>query len=149
MSEVAIEKVACEEVVHSVLADVRNGRIDDAVAHFAEDFNFNDYGIGLQFTSKERLAEFLKKTREVFPDSCLEIDSLLMGLDHAVGEWTLRTSLTEPLYAGKSRKVPILLHGVSVVKTKYGKITDWSDYYDGLTSRRTALASHFEEWVEL
>jgi hypothetical protein len=28
-------------------------------------------------------------------------------------------------------------------------IAEWADYYDGLTSRRIALAAHFEEWVEL
>ena len=27
--------------------------------------------------------------------------------------------------------------------------TDWADYYDGLTSRRTAVAAHFTEWLEL
>src|SRR5215469_14063847 len=45
-------------------------------------------------------------------------------------------------------KVPISLHGASVVHTENGRITSWSDYYDGLISRRTALASYFTEWVE-
>ena len=27
--------------------------------------------------------------------------------------------------------------------------SDWADYYDGLVSRRTALASYFTDWVEL
>jgi hypothetical protein len=45
--------------------------------------------------------------------------------------------------------IQILLHGVSVVRTKNGEITEWSDYYDGLTSRRTALAAHFTDWGEL
>jgi hypothetical protein len=26
---------------------------------------------------------------------------------------------------------------------------DWAEYYDGLTARRTALASYFAEWIEL
>ena len=38
--------------------------------------------------------------------------------------------------------------GASVVRTENGRITSWSDYYDGLISRRTALASYFIEWVE-
>jgi hypothetical protein len=46
-------------------------------------------------------------------------------------------------------RFPISLHGASIVCIDNGKITDWSDYYDGLTSRRTALASYFTEWVEL
>jgi len=69
--------------------------------------------------------------------------------DHVVTEWTLRTTMTEPFYGGLSRKVPMSLHGASIVRIHDGKITDWSDYYDGLTSRRAALASYFTEWVEL
>ena len=61
----------------------------------------------------------------------------------------LDTTLMEPSYGGLSRKVPVSLHGASIVRIDDGKITDWSDYYDGLTSRRTALASYFTEWVEL
>jgi limonene-1,2-epoxide hydrolase len=37
---------------------------------------------------------------------------------------------------------------VSIVRVDNGKIAEWDDYYDGLTSRRTALAAHFEEWIE-
>jgi hypothetical protein len=28
------------------------------------------------------------------------------------------------------------------------RISDWADYYDGLTSRRTRLADYFTEWIE-
>jgi hypothetical protein len=41
------------------------------------------------------------------------------------------------------------LHGASIIRIENGKVSEWSDYYDGLTSRRTALAAQFEEWVEL
>ena len=61
-----------------------------------------------------------------------------MSGDHVIIEWTLATTLTEPFYGGLSRKVPISLHGASIVHLENGKITDWSDYYDGLVSRRTA-----------
>ena len=149
MSAIAIERNATEEVVLTVLTHLKNGQIDDAIAPFAEEFTFKDRGIGLEFKDKGRLAEFFQKTHELFPDSCLQIDSILMSADHMVCEWTLQATVTEPVYAGLTRKVQILLHGVSVVRTEKGKITDWVDYYDGMTSRRTALAAHFEEWVEL
>jgi steroid delta-isomerase-like uncharacterized protein len=132
-----------------VLTHLNNGNIDQAIARFAEEFTFKDRGIGLEFKDKERLAEFFQKTREFFPDSFLHIDSILVSVDHVVSEWTLHTTVTEPLFGGVSRKVQVALYGVSVVRTKNGKITDWLDYYDGLTSRRTALAAHFEDWVEL
>jgi steroid delta-isomerase-like uncharacterized protein len=149
MSEIAIEIAASEEVVLPVLTRLNNGNIDKAIAHFAEEFTFKDRGIGLEFRDKERLTEFFQKTREFFPDSFLQIDSILVSVDHVVSEWTLHTTVTEPFYGGVSRKVQVSVYGVSVVRTKNGKITEWSDYYDGLTSRRTPLAAHFEEWVDL
>jgi predicted ester cyclase len=95
------------------------------------------------------LAEFFQKTRELFPDSSLQTDRIFVSGDHVITEWTLETTLTERFYGGFSRKVRISLHGASIVHIESGKITDWSDYYDGLVSRRTALASYFTEWVEL
>ena len=65
-----------------------------------------------------------------------------------ITEWTLQATLTEPFYGGLTRKVRVSVQGASIVRTHNGEITDWSDYYDGLASRRTALASYFTEWVE-
>ena len=149
MSESAFETATSEQVILPVLTRLDNGNIDHAIARFAEEFTFKDRGIGLEFKDKGRLTEFFQKTREYFPDSSLQVDSILMSLDHVVSEWTLHTSVTEPFYGALSRKVQILLHGVSVVRTKNGEITEWSDYYDGLTSRRTALAAYFTDWGEL
>ena len=148
MSEIAIGNGESESVVLAALTYLKNGKIGDAIACFAEEFRFKDHGMGLEFKDKERLTEFFQKTREYFPDSSLQVDSILVSLDYVVSEWTLHTSVTEPFYGTLSRRVQILLHGVSVVRTKNGEITEWSDYYDGLTSRRTALAAHFTEWVE-
>ena len=149
MSEIAIGMAAPDGVVLSVLTHLKNGQIDDATARFAEEFRFKDHGIGLEFKDKERLAEFFQKTRELYPDSLLQTDTIFVSGDHMITEWTLQATLTEPFYGGLSRKVRVSLQGVSIVRTANGKITDWADYYDGLTSRRTALASHFREWVEL
>jgi steroid delta-isomerase-like uncharacterized protein len=149
MGEIAIEIAASEEVVLPVLTHIHNGNIDEAISRFAEEFTFKDRGIGLEFKDKERLTEFFQKTREFFPESFLHIESILVSVDHVVSEWTLHTTVTEPFFGGVTRKVQVALYGVSVVRTKNGKIMEWSDYYDGLTSRRTALAAHFEEWVEL
>jgi hypothetical protein len=52
------------------------------------------------------------------------------------------------VYGGLTRSGPISIPGVSIVRTVAGTITDWDDYYDGLTSRRTSLAAHFTEWIE-
>ena len=149
MSEIQMEVAAQGGVVWTVLMHLKNGKISDATACFAEKFEFKDRGIGLEFKNRERLAEFFQKTRELYPDSSLQTDTIFVSGDHAITEWTLETTLMEPFYGGLSRKVPVSLHGASIVRIDDGKITDWSDYYDGLTSRRTALASYFTEWVGL
>lgn len=149
MSEIAIGMATSEQVVLPVLTRLNHGNIDDAIARFAEEFTFKDRGIGLEFKDIGRLTEFFQKMRESFAGSSLQVDSILVSLDSVVSEWTLHTIMTEPFYGALSRKVQILLHGVSVVRTKNGKIAEWSDYYDGLTSRRTALVAHFTDWGEL
>ena len=148
MSQIAI--VASEGMVLTTLKHLKNGQIGAAVACFAEKFEFKDRGIGLEFNNRERLAEFFQKTRELYPDSSLRTDTIFVSGDHVITEWTLDTTLTEPFYGRLSRKVSVSLHGASIVRIDDdGRITDWSDYYDGLASRRTALASYFTEWVEL
>ncbi len=149
MSEIPVGMAALEGAVLTVLTDLKNGKIDDATARFAEEFRFKDHGIGLEFKDKELLAEFFQKTRELYPDSVLLTETIFVSGDHVITEWTLQATLTEPFYSGLSRKVPVSLQGTSIVRIGNGKITDWADYYDGLTSRRTALASYFKEWVEL
>ena len=148
MSGVLTEIVAQEGVVLSVLMYLKNGRINDAAACFAEKFEFMDRGIGLEFKDSERLGEFFRKTSELYPDSSLQTDTILVSGNYVITEWTLRTALRVPFYGEPSRKVSVSVHGVSIVRIENGKITRWSDYYDGLASRRTALSSYFTEWVE-
>ena len=149
MSEMVIGMAAPEGVALTVLTHLKNGKIDDAIARFVEKLTFKDHGIGLEFKGTERLAAFFQKTRELYPDSCLETDTIFVSGEHVIMEWTLHTSVTEPFYGGLSRKVHVSVHGASIVRPENGRITEWADYYDGLTSRRTALAAHFKAWVEL
>ena len=137
------------EVALTALAHLKNGEITDAIACFAEKFKFKDRGLGLEFENPRRLAEFFRKARELYPDSSLQTETIIVSGENVIIEWTLRNTLTEPFFGGLSRKVRIELRGASIVRTANGKITQWTDYYDGLTSRRTALGAYFEEWVEL
>jgi len=144
-----IAKSASEGVVLTVLSQLKNGKIEEALAGFAEEFQFKDYGIGLEFKNKERLAEFFEKTRELYPDSFLETNTLFVSGSRVISEWTLRFTLTEPFFGALKRSLKVSVQGVSIVQIENGNIVEWADYYDGLTSRRTALGAHFEEWVEL
>jgi len=58
MVEMLVGIEALEAVVLTVLGHLRNGKIEDAVARFAEEFSFKDHGVDLEFKNKERLAEF-------------------------------------------------------------------------------------------
>jgi limonene-1,2-epoxide hydrolase len=149
MAYVQTETATPSEVIQAVLTKLRDGQINEAIACFAPNFQFNDRGIGLEFKNREHLAEFFEKMRELYPNSSLKTDRILTSGDYVVTEWTLKTTLTEPFYGGLSRKLTIALPGVSIARIENRKITDWADYYDGLTARRTALTAHFVKWVEL
>ena len=147
--EIPIGMAAPEGVAPTVLAHLNGGEIDGAVARFAEEFTFKDHGIGLEFKDKRWLFEYFRKAQELYPESFLKTDMIFVSGDYVIMEWTLQTTLSEPFYGGVFRKIRVLVRGASVVRTENGKIVDWAEYYDGLTSRRTGLAAHFEEWVEL
>lgn len=148
MSEVLVETLSPQRVVSAVLRQLNQEQIEDAVAGFTTDFRYKDHGIGLEFRDKERLTEFFRKTRELYPDYFLQADQTFVSGEHVITQWTLQVTITEPFYGGLTRRIPISITGVSVVRTDDGKIVDWADYYDGLISRRTALAADFTEWVE-
>jgi steroid delta-isomerase-like uncharacterized protein len=149
VGETLIPQSASEGVVLTVLSQLKNGRVEDALAGFAEQFRFKDHGIELKFKDKERLAEFFYKTRELYPDSFLETNTMFISGSRVITEWTLRFTLAEPFFGGLKRNLKVSVQGVSIVQVENGNIAGWADYYDGLTSRRTALAAHFEEWVDL
>ena len=65
LGETLIAKAASEGVVLTVLSQLKNGKIEEALVGFAEEFQFKDHGIGLEFKDKERLAEFFYRTLEV------------------------------------------------------------------------------------
>jgi steroid delta-isomerase-like uncharacterized protein len=148
MSEIGIATAAPEKMVLAVISHLNKGEIDDALALFADQFSFKDHGIGLEFNAKDRLAEFFRKARELYPDTLVQTETIFVSGQHALTEWRVQATLIEPAFGNWRQKVPISLHGASVVLAENGRIKRWFDYYDGLVSRRTALASYFTEWVE-
>jgi steroid delta-isomerase-like uncharacterized protein len=148
MSEVGLATAASDKIALAVISHLNEGNIDEAVALFADQFSFKDHGIRLEFNTKDRLAEFFRKARELYPDSLLKTERIFVSGSNALTEWTLQATLIEPAFGNRRWKVPISLHGASVVRTENGRITSWADYYDGLVSRRTALASYCTERIE-
>ena len=144
MNEALIGMANSESLVRTVLTALREGKIDNAVNHFGEQFAFNDYGIGLEFRDKARLTEFFMKRRELHPDPSLLTDTIFVSGDHVISEWTQQYTATEAFHPSPL-KVPISLRGASIVRIEHGKIVRWSDYYNGLKARRTGLALYFTE----
>jgi hypothetical protein len=64
-------------ILQSVLTALSNGEIFEAVDNFDEHFTFSDHALGLEFADKGRLSEFFRKSRELFPDTALEVISTL------------------------------------------------------------------------
>src|SRR5262249_47584460 len=128
MSEVRIATASPEKMVLAVISHLNKGEIDDALALFADQFSFKDHGIGLEFNAKDRLAEFFRKARELYPDTLVRTETIFVSGQHALTEWTVQATLIEPAFGNWGQKVPISLHGASVVRTENGRITSWSDY---------------------
>ena len=125
MSHVQLETAVEHEVALAVLTHLQNGQINEATSYFAERFQFNDHGIELEFTDSRRLADFFKKARELYPDSSLRTDNVLVSGDYVTIQWMRHTVLTEPFFGGLSRKVTISLHGASIVRIEDGRVTEW------------------------
>jgi hypothetical protein len=137
-----------ELVVSAVLKHLNTGQIEDATTCFAQQFTFKDHAIGLEVSDKQRLTQFFEKARELYPVFLLQTRNIFVSGEHVIAEWILQYTITEPFYAGLTRKLSFSLPGASIARVEEGKVATWADYYDGLTSRRTALGAFFTEWVE-
>ena len=139
---------APKRILQSVLAALNDGKISKAVDQFDDHFTFTDHALDLEFTDKRRLVEFFQKSRELFPDTVVEVDSNFQCGDYVIGEWKL-TATTQTVPYGSTRfAIPISLRGTSIVPVENRRITHWSDYYDRNRSWRFSLAAFFTEWIE-
>ena len=145
----SVEAATSDRILQAALAAWRQGNFVAAADQFNDQFTFTDHALGLEFKDKGRLTEFLAKTRELFPDSERRDNTIFSSGGRVITEWTLTATKTEPFLDGRLRKVPISARGISVVQIQNGKISQWSDYYDQMRSRRYDVAAWFSEWVEL
>jgi steroid delta-isomerase-like uncharacterized protein len=149
LDNASVEATTPDRILQTALPAWREGNLAEVVDQFNDQFTFTDHALGLEFKDKGRLTEFLAKIRERFPDSERRDNTIFSSGDRIISEWTLTATQTEPFLGGQLREVPICVRGISVVQIKKGKISQWSDYYDKLKSRRYRIAGFFTEWVEL
>src|SRR5215468_4792469 len=82
------------DILKSMLTFLSEGKIADFVGKFNSDFTFTDYALDLQFSEKDRLTEFLQKSRELFPDTIIEVVSAFESDDTVMAEWKLTATET-------------------------------------------------------
>jgi hypothetical protein len=108
-----------QRILESVLAALNQGKISEAVDQFDDDLTFADRALELEFTEKERLAEFFQQVREHFPDTVVEVASTFQCGDHAIAEWKLTATETVPFGPVQLRR-----HFPSEVHRSYGLKTE-------------------------
>ena len=59
---------APRRILESMLTALSEGKIVEVVEQFDDRFTLIDHALAIEFTDKERLTEFLHKSRELFPD---------------------------------------------------------------------------------
>jgi len=144
----SIEVSASGRILQSVLAALNQGEISNAVDRFDDHFTFTDHALDLAFTHKERLVKFFQQSRELFPDTMVEVDSTFQCGEYTIAEWKLTATQTVPYDGSSTLRVPISVRGTSIVRCENGRVTQWSDYYDQTRSRRFSLAAMFAEGIE-
>jgi hypothetical protein len=149
LDNASAEATTSGRILQTALAAWKQDNFIKVADQFNDQFTFSDHGLGLQFKDKGRLIKFLAKIRERFPDSERRDNTILSSGDRVISEWTLAATNTEPFLGGRPRNIPIYLQGISVVKIQNRKISQWSDYYDQLKSRRYSVAALFTDWIEL
>lgn len=138
-----------ENIVSIVLSELNRGNVINAVDLFGENFKFIDHALGLEFNDRKRLEVFFRKTRELFPDAHVNVTTIIESGNRVVAEWTFTATHVELVWPGSQAKVPRALPGVSIVTLTDGRVSEWSDYYDKITARRSRLVDFFTEWTEL
>jgi len=111
---------APKRILQSVLAALNEGKIAKAVDQFDDRFGFSDHALDLEFTDKGRLVEFFQKTRELFPDTVVEVDSTFQCGDYVIAEWKLTATQTAPYYQSEAFgfQFPCEAHRSRVLRTE-------------------------------
>ena len=149
LEDAPVRAMTPDRIVRTALVAWKQGDFAEFVNQFNDQFKFTDQALGLEFTKKGRLTEFLVKLSERFPDSERKVNSILSSGNRVVSEWTLTATETQPFLGNRILKLPICIQGISAVLIENGKISEWSDYYDQLKSQRYGIAGWFTEWIEL
>lgn len=132
------------QILRSSWAALTEGRVSEAAEQFADRFTFNDHALRIEFNDKTRLTEFLEKSRELFPDTALEIGCLFESGDHAIAEWWLSATESVPL-GSISHRIPFSLQGSTIKRVANGRIVRWSEYYDQSSSLPISFGAFFTE----
>src|SRR5258708_27808725 len=145
LEDTPVRAMTPDRIVRTALAAWQQGDFAEFVDEFNDKFKSTDQALGLEFTKKGRLTEFLVKLSERFPDSERKVNRIFSSGNRVISEWTLTATETKPFLGNRILKLPICIQGISVVQIENGKISEWSDYYEQLKSQRYVIAGWFTE----
>src|SRR5258708_31674256 len=96
LGNASAEAITSDWSLQIAFAAWRQGNFVEVVDQFSDQFTFTDHALGLEFKDKRRLAEFLAKISEWFPDSERKVNAVFSSEDRVISEWTLTATPTEP-----------------------------------------------------
>jgi limonene-1,2-epoxide hydrolase len=139
------EAATPERILKIALTALKRADYVEVANQFNDHFTFVDHALKLEFRDKERLIDFFARTNAMFPDSERTDDIILSSATYAISQWTLTATKLEPFVGQRILRIPIRAEGVSIVKIADGRISQWSDYYDQIRSRRYNLTPWFTD----
>src|SRR5215471_3371278 len=81
LNGITTEQPSIADILKSMLTCLSEGRITDFVAGFHSPIKFTDHALDLQLNERQQLTEFLEKSRELFPDTVMEVVSVFQSGD--------------------------------------------------------------------
>ena len=143
-----IEVSTPAHILESILAALNQGKVSEVADQFDDHFTFIDHALDIGFTEKDHLIEFFHKSRELFPDSAMKVDSAFACGDHAVAMWKLTATQTES-YGSHHYRFPIMVEGLTIISVKNGRVVRWtttSDRPSEHSPSKTPMVDSGQNW---
>jgi hypothetical protein len=138
------QSVSLDRILQVTLEALKDGDFITALDQFNDEFAFIDHALELEFSAKDRLADFLAKRQKLWPEF-ERIDNIVLSSENrVVSEWFITTARNGSL----RMTVPICVRGASIVQIENGKISQWSEYYDQRQSGSYGLGTRPTAWLD-
>ena len=108
----------------------------------ADSVTYSDPTLSKPVSGPREFAAFLRDTETAFPDFHVTLETVVAEDDVAMAEWTFRGTHEGPMNGIPATGRPVAVRGMSIVRSKDGKIVDDRAYWD-MADVRTQLGLDF------